>query len=233
MKLTKNIFAGSIAGTVMALSAIAPVANAEVSASVGVASTYLWRGQDLGTGTPAVSGDLTYSNSGFYTGIWVSSGDTTLGTEYDLYAGYGTAIGGLSVDLSVWTYINPNSPTFNDAGSPITIDENGDAIIDQRDTFGDATDAILGLGYGPVSFTWINTTTVSEVDYFALGYSLDAFSLTYGFFVGDNANEYSHLDLTYSYNDNLAFTFSQVVDDNDDAIDDDLKFVVSYSIPLE
>lgn len=217
MKLTKNILAGSIAGAVMALSAIAPVANAEVSASVGVASTYLWRGQDLGTGTPAVSGDLTYSRSGFYTGIWVSSGDTTLGTEYDIYAGYGAELGGLSVDLSVWTYVNPNAP----------------GEIDQTDTFGDATDAILGLGYGPVSFTWINTVTVSDVDYFALGYSLDAFSLTYGFFVGDNANEYSHLDLTYSYNDNLAFTFSQVVDDNDDAVDDDLKFVVSYSIPLD
>lgn len=224
MKLTKNILAGSIAGSVMALSAIAPVANAEVSASVGVASTYLWRGQDLGTGTPAVSGDLTYSRSGFYTGIWVSSGDTALGTEYDIYAGYGTEIGGLSVDLSVWTYVNPNIPTF---------DENGDATIDQRDTFGDATDAILGLGYGPVSFTWINNVIVSDVNYFALGYSLEAFSLNYGFFVGDNANEYSHLDLTYSYNDNLAFTFSQVVDDNDNAVDDDLKFVVSYSIPLE
>lgn len=222
MKLTKNILAGSIAGAVMALSAIAPVANAEVSASVGVASTYLWRGQDLGTGTPAVSGDLTYSRSGFYTGIWVSSGDTGLGTEYDIYAGYGTEIGGLSVDLSVWTYVNPNEP----------------GGVDHTDTFGDATDAILGLGYGPLSLTWINDVDTTDINYVALGYSFGSFSLSYGGFITgrDDVSEYSHLDLTYSYNDNLAFTFSQVVDndfDVDQEIDDDLKFVVSYSIPLE
>jgi len=221
MKLTKNILTGSIAGTVMALSAIAPVANAEVSASVAVASTYLWRGQDLGTGTPAVSGDLTYSRSGFYTGVWVSSGDTALGTEYDLYAGYGAEVGGLSVDLSVWTYVNPNEPTG----------------VDHTDTFGDATDVILGLGYGPVSFTWINDVDTTDINYFSLGYSFSSFSLTYGGFVTDrdDVSEYSHLDLTYSYNDNLAFTLSQVVDNDFDAeyeIDDDLKVVVSYSIPL-
>ena len=41
-------------------------ASAELSASATVASSYLWRGFELGTGTPAISADLVYSNSGFY-----------------------------------------------------------------------------------------------------------------------------------------------------------------------
>ena len=56
-------------------------ASAELSASATVASSYLWRGFELGSGTPAVSADLVYSNSGFYAGVWVSSGDTSVSDE--------------------------------------------------------------------------------------------------------------------------------------------------------
>ena len=57
----------------------APAAIAEVAASATVSSSYLWRGYDLGSGTPAFSADLVYSHeSGFYGGLWLSSGDRNL-----------------------------------------------------------------------------------------------------------------------------------------------------------
>ena len=48
----------------------------------------------------------------------------------------------------------------------------------------------------------------------------------------------THVDLSYAFNDNISFTASKVVDqdlDKDDAgaFDEDLKFVVAYSLPIE
>ena len=45
---------------------VAPAAVAEVAASATISSSYLWRGFDLGSGTPALSADLVYSEGGFY-----------------------------------------------------------------------------------------------------------------------------------------------------------------------
>src|SRR5690606_30558758 len=107
MKFSKKMLAGSVAVSAMALSAVAPVANAEVSASVGVANMYLWRGFNLGDdgssgslGNPAVWGDINFSASGFTAGIWTSSGDTFAGTEYDLYAGYSGEVNDFSYGVT-------------------------------------------------------------------------------------------------------------------------------------
>lgn len=218
MKFSKTLLAGSVAA-VMAVGSIAPAANAELSASAGVASTYLWRGVDLGSGTPAVSGDLTYSAGGFYTGIWGSSGDTSAGTEYDLYAGYGGEAGSFSYDISIWNYLYPNG------GS-------------QEDTVGDLTEVILTLGFAGVSFSWYENVANEGGDesyrYYTLGYGFDKYSVTLGHHdTEDTALSMTHLDVGYAYNDNLSFTFSQVIKDQDDSFDDDLKFVVSYSLPIE
>lgn len=208
-KVTK--LAAAIALTAGSI-AVAPVALAEVSASVAVASTYLWRGYDLGSGTPAVSGDITVSEGGFYAGVWGSSGDEALGTEYDLYAGWGGEFGGLSVDLSVWNYIYPT----------------GDAELD----FGDASEVILGLGFGPVSFTYYdNVAGGSGYEYYTLGAGFGSFSATLGLHDNPEGEDPMHLDISYAYNDNLSFTISQLVEDEDEG--DDLKFVVSYSLPLD
>lgn len=229
MKLTNNILTGAIASTVLALSALAPVANAEVSASVGIASTYLFRGVDLGTGTPAVSGDLFYSNSGFYTGVWASSGDTAAGTEYDLYAGYSIEAGDFSIDASVWSYNYPTGPSETD--------------------FTDVSDFILALGYGPISFSWAepigDDNSSGDYRYLTLGASVGKFSLTAGMHLDDENGSGGaapcdagdaetcdpiHINLDYAFNDNLTFTLSQFV--IDEVADDDLKVVVSYSLPL-
>ena len=165
MKFNRKTLASLIAASIMAASAVVPFAHAEVSGSVGVASTYLWRGLDLGSGTPAVSGDLKYSAAGFYTGVWGSSGDTTFGTEYDLYVGYGGSLGEFSYDLSVWNYVYPTGPAEID-------------IFDLADT-------VVSLGYGPVSFAaYIPVGDGSGGEnnymYYTLGGSIGSFSLLVG-----------------------------------------------------
>ncbi|NKI18440.1 histidine kinase [Spongiibacter sp. KMU-166] len=212
MKNVKTLLAASVAAASMAI--VAAPASAEVSASASVASMYLWRGQDLSNGSPAVSGDLVLSAGGLYGGVWGSSGDDSAGQEVDYFVGFATEIGGLSVDLSVWNYVYP-----------------GMAASDNGDTFGDLSEVILGLGAGPVSLTvYDNVAGDNGYMYYTLGYDVGAFSFTAG--GTDNKDEdgnYAHFDVSYAYNDNLSFTFSQVADED---VDDDLKFVVSYSLPI-
>ena len=227
MKFSKTLLAGSVAAA-MAVSSFAPVANAEVAASVGIASTYLWRGYDLGTGVPAVSGDLSYSAAGFYTGVWASSGDTEAGTEYDLYVGYGAEFGDFSVDASVWNYNYPTGAGYLDDEDTVGIEETD---------FGQLSDFVLGLGYGPVAVTYYdNIAGGSGSSYITLGLSVDKYSLTIGQHNSDGDDSPTHINLDYAFNDNLTFTLSQFVADediyDDGTKENDLKVVVSYSLPL-
>jgi uncharacterized protein (TIGR02001 family) len=110
MKFTKTILA-------TALLAGAGVAQAEMSANLGVASNYYFRGITQTQNGAAVSGGLDYSHdSGFYVGTWMSNIDfgssaPKANTEVDVYAGFGSDIGdtGLGYDLSAWYYYYPGS----------------------------------------------------------------------------------------------------------------------------
>ena len=216
MKFSKKLLVSSIAASAMAFSALAPVANAEVSASVGVANMYYWRGLDLGNGDPAVSGDINVSANGLYAGVWGSSGDAVLGQEYDLYLGYGGEAGGFSYDVSVWNY---NYPSATDA--------NG---LDASPDIGDLTEVVGSVGFGPVTATYYHgVQDLEDYWYATLEASFDKFSIKYGL----HEHDLAHVDLSYAYNDNLSFMLGKVVDDVDEAFDDDLKFVVSYSLPIE
>ena len=212
-------------------------AEVEVSASATVSSMYLWRGMDLGNGSPAVSGDLSVSAEGAYAGVWTSSGDSSLGNEYDLYVGYGAEIGDFSVDVSLWTYVYPSANAFPYANME---DSDVDAGVDTRGNTFDYSDAIISLGYAGASFTYympIGAESNDDYSYFTLGYGYEAFSATVGF-ADDGDENYTHLDLGYAYNDNLSFTLSKVVDQSldldkgEDGVDEDLKVVVTYSLPI-
>lgn len=237
MKFSRKLLSSAVAISVLSAAAVAPVAQAEVSGSVGIASMYLWRGSNLGAplGVPAVSGDLSYSNEGFYTGIWGSSGDAFAGTEYDLYAGYGMSFGEndmFSVDASLWNYNYPTGGGYTDG---------------ETDLF-EFSDFVLGIGVGPVALTSyipIGKASGGDYMYLTLGGSVGDFSLTLGMHsenaavdgaVGcpadttDDTCSPVHVNVDYAYNDNLTFTLSQFVADEPDG--DDLKFVVSYSLPI-
>ena len=199
-------------------------AEVEVSASAGVANMYLWRGVDLGAnggqgGVPAVSGDLSVSAAGAYGGVWTSSGDAASGQEYDIYAGYGGEAGALSYDVSIWAYVYPDGGVSDG-------------------TFGDNSEIIVSLGAAGASvgiYKQVGDAVDNDNMYYTLGYGMDAFSGTVG--ITDAAAkgaDYTHFDLSYAYNDNISFTVSKIVDqETEKALDEDTKFVVSYSLPIE
>ena len=239
MKHFVKPLSASVAALVMAAASFAPVANAEVSASAGVANMYLWRGQDLGDGSPAVFGDLKYSIGGAYVAVWGSSGDSTLGQEYDFIAGYGGSVGDFRYDINVTNY------NYSDAGLT------AGAFNTDDDTFSELTEVILTLGYGPVTFSYFNNVAGNTgYEYYTLTGVLGQFSAKLGFADQTPADsDYYHLDLTYAYNERLSFTFSKIIDDDSEGVslfddesgefigkskglDDDLQFVLTYSLPI-
>ena len=247
MKTTKKILAAAVAASTLSAVSLAPVANAEIAASVGIASSYHWRGFDLGSGTPAVSGDIVASKNGFYGGMWVSSGDTSAGTEYDLFFGYGGEVGNFSYDISYVSYIYPTGG-FEEVEGP-----------------GDFSEIIVNLGIGPVSaFVYTNVTGASEDEalagtryafiegeymYYGVAAEFGAFSALLakhdesvmgadGLESASEANpgvtgDATHFDLSYAYNDNLSFTFSTILSSELGDGEPSPKFVVSYSMPIE
>ncbi|WP_300426693.1 TorF family putative porin [uncultured Thalassolituus sp.] len=217
-------------------------AEVEVSASASVASMYLWRGMDLGNGSPAVSGDITVSTGGAYATMWTSSGDSAAGNEYDLALGYGGELEGFSYDVSIWTYVYPSAGNFA-YYDPTDEDDNDIPDILESDTSGNTfslSEMIVSLGYEGASFSYYYpvSSNPNDYSYMTLGYGAGAFSGMVGItMVEDDDGEdagYTHLDLSYAFNDSLSFTASKVVaEDEEDSYDDDLKFVVSYSLPIE
>jgi uncharacterized protein (TIGR02001 family) len=227
MKLTKNLLASAVAALASA-SFLAPVANSEVAATVGVANMYYWRGLNLGNGDAQVSGDLKFSESGFYAGIWGGSGDASGGTEYDIYAGYGGGeADGFNYDISLWTYTYP---------------QNSDAVLSDP---GKLSEAVLALGYGPVKLTYYSNladqgdTVESSYSYLTLAFTYEQFSILFGAHndlgLGDGVTYGSptHVDLSYAYSDRLKFTIGKMIDDDDVfKTANAAKFIASYSLPL-
>jgi len=220
MKNSKKLLVSSIAAAVLASTGVVSTAQAEVSASLSASNFYLWRGVDLsddgeGGSAPAIVGDINVSGNGFYAGVWTSSGDEALGQEYDLYFGWGTEVGDFSFDINYTTYIYPSAP---------------DGGIDA----GDVEDIIISLGYGPVGFTVYENIAeesgAEDTRYVSLDYTVGDFNLLIG--QHDNGDDKSeHLQVGYSYNDNLSFTVSKFLDD--DMFNDEVLFNVAYSFDIK
>ena len=199
----------------------AQVANAEVEYSAGLATTYLWRGTDLGGAAFSAAADYGHE-SGAYAGIWASSGDLALGNEYDLYVGFAKEFGDFSVDLQAATYVYS-------AGE------------DSDGTPGDASDAIISLGFMDASVTYYQSLQDEDSSYIAAGYSVAGADLTLAMQDNGAGAEYTHFDISYGLTDQLAITLSKVVDTGDDEAaladwgvdpDEDVIVVMSYSLPL-
>lgn len=243
MKKVKNLLTTSAAAAAIALTATPAMAGIEASAAVS--SKYLFRGIDQNAGDAAVSGDLVYSIGGAYIGTWVSSSAGS--EEVNVFAGWSAELGGLGIDIGALTYYYPTNTAY--------------------DTFGELSEAYLGLSFAGLElYYWDNVAGVSSAKnaasfgtygdegyvYYTLSYSVGQFSALVGVADPEEVtgqtfdDDYTHLDLTYAYNDNLSFTLSKVIDVDDErnanvtavpgpnpnTIDDDTQFVVTYSIPL-
>jgi len=229
-------------------------AGGEISGSAAVSNIYLFRGIDQSSysagsgssfGTGAISGGIDYSNSGAYVGLWATSG--MAGTnETDVYLGYGIELdSGLSVDLNVISYVYSGNDSTGLGGG--------------FDQVGDWSEVILTVGYstddisGSVQYA-DNVSGANGYTYLAFSAEFGDISATLGFQNPEEAagqtydDDVTHLDVTYSYNDNLSFTLSKVVAADDEInvnnsgeysgsgysdVDNDAIFVVSYSLPIE
>jgi uncharacterized protein (TIGR02001 family) len=97
--------------TVVAVTALPSVAQAELAFNVGAVTDYRYRGISQTRLNPAVQGGIDYSIGGFYVGAWASSikwikdagGDAP--GEYDFYGGYkGEIAKGVGFDVGVLRY---------------------------------------------------------------------------------------------------------------------------------
>jgi len=214
----KKLLAYSVAAsTLMAGNLAMASADGKLSASATVSNAYLWRGIDLGQGAAAVSGDLIYSMAGAYGGVWMSSGDSGLGQEYDLFAGYNTKMGEVTLDLSLWNY------NYSD------LDE-------RNDTTGELSEVVLSVSaYGANISILDNVAGAPGYYYYTFGYGMNDVSAKLGFHSFDNDNDnMTHFDVSYAYNDNLSFTVSKVVDEEvEGTYDNDPIFQVSYKLPIK
>ncbi|PCJ30788.1 MAG: hypothetical protein COA99_17750 [Moraxellaceae bacterium] len=247
----------AVSGTMGATQAVAEM-EMDVSASVSVSNLYLFRGVDLGNGSAMVSGDLIVSSQGFYGGVWAASGDAGLGSEYDLFVGFATEVEGVSVDISVVNYVYPSDDSSDQFGDfsdiylnvgygPFSVDYQAnvaDGSIASGDVEGAKAAGVSGFQYIALNASFKKyTATLGFADY--NDYSSDKALTTdgSGVDVSSVGTDYTHLDISYAYNDNLSFTISKIVDQDTIELtpagtkfenhDEDPLVVISYTLPIE
>lgn len=234
MKMKQKLVAGAIALSAMAGFTV-PAAHAlETAASVSASNMYYWRGFDLGGGAALVA-DVNVKQSGFYSGLWASSGDKTFGTEWDFYAGYGFSAGPLSVDLNYSTYMYPSVPDS----------DTEDDEVPENLGFDDVSDYAITVGFkatDDLSFSAMYREGAGEVladdnySYATLSATYSKFTALVGVHSDDSGafDEVTHLDLKYAYSDKLSFLVGKVIDQGRlDAANDELKFVATLSLPIQ
>ena len=118
--------------------------HAEFSATIGVVSDYVWRGNTQTDEKPALQlGAGYHHSSGFYGGLWGSNVDDGGDDSYeiDVYGGYGFSFNKWFFDLSYVSYNYPKNErrVLNSDGDVVTIDE---SVLESTD------EVILGIGRG-------------------------------------------------------------------------------------
>ena len=218
-------------GTAALLAALAPAANAELSANIGVTSNYMWRGVTQTDDGAAVQGGIDWAHeSGFYLGTWASNikwgSDMSSGVEVDFYGGYGGEFNDFGYDVGLIYYYYPDSDyddsdftelylsgswKWIEVGLAYTID--GDAPNDAPFSDGDM------YYYGSLSFDLQNDWSIGGT----IGY--------YDFDVPSSSDvDYAHyqLDIGKGAGDFGDFTFSISTADEESG-DDDTKFWVAWT----
>jgi uncharacterized protein (TIGR02001 family) len=225
LKALSPLTAAAMAATLLAT----PAVQAEVSASVGIANMYLWRGQNepnpppgAGGSRSQVSGELKWTKDNIYYGTWVSSSGIG-GSETDLFVGMTGNSGNISYDISYWNYLYPESAPV---GGPTN-----DGLMDTNNA-----EIVASANQGPFSAAFhLNVDSDTPDDnYLTLGYAWDKYTATFGMWMKEisGANEYSHITVTYAATDALSFSVSKAFDDSatgaPDAVEEDPLVQVAY-----
>lgn len=174
----KKVIGLAVAGA--AIAASTGVAHADgFSASVNLASDYVFRGLSQTDGGAAIQGSMDYSSGIFYAGAWgsnVNFGATntteTVSMELDAYAGIRPTTGPINWDIGVIGYFYPN-----------------------------ADDQVFGheLDFGEVAIQAHMKLTQSFTLGAAVNYSPD-------FFAGLGAGWYEELNGSYAFTDQFSLS---------------------------
>lgn len=210
----KNLNVLAISAAIAAGSLVSGAATAGVTANVGAASNYVWRGTSLSNEAAQVYGGVDYSHeSGLYAGVWQSSeGFVGLSNETDVYIGFSGESGKVSYDIGFVQYMYPQIATDVDFG-----------------------EVYFSVGYDFVEFFYANSGDVligagEGSDYMSLTLSYDKFSFVYGDYgFDDSTADYTHFDLGVALTDELSLTYSQ----NDITGDDDGRLVIAYTLEFD
>ncbi len=177
-------------------------ASAEVSANLGFASDYYYRG--IFQAPNSVNGGLDYEKSGFYVGTWAA--DVKDGLEIDGYFGYGGSVGdfGYSVGYTGYFYTGDFDDTYQEINLGGSYGfASVDVAVGQYDNFG-----------GPKQ----------DYTYYALTLEKGGFYGKYAGFTQDFAGEYVEIGFSTTVADafdvglQAIFSNKELVGTNDEAL---------------
>jgi uncharacterized protein (TIGR02001 family) len=162
----------------LSTAAFPAVSMADLSGNVGWVSDYIYRG--VFQEDSSAYGGLDFETGGFYAGVW--GADVGIGSEIDIYFGYGGSFGdsgGWSVGATGYFYTEDGDPSSAEPGFYDTITE-----INLGISFGMfALDHAIGEedGWGfPTDYTFTTITVSPSVGpYYALNIWGDEYSGEY------------------------------------------------------
>jgi len=186
------------------------VAQADVSANLGFASDYYYRG--IFQAPSSVNGGLDYENNGFYVGTWAA--DVKDGLEIDGYAGYGGAIGDFSYSVGYTGYFYTGD--FDDTYQEINLGGSYgilalDVAVGQYDNFGgpkqDYTYYSLTVEKNGFYGKYAGFTQDFAGEYFEAGFSTSVAEIDVGI-----AAIFANKDLVGTNDESLVLSISKSFD---------------------
>ena len=220
--LVKAIAIASLAST-------AAVAQAEVTASLGVNSSYMFRGIELADGNTAYA-TLGFDLAGLAVGVTVTDSDGSSGinanTETDIAIGYSMNVMGTDVRLSYTDY----EYNFGQAGNNFGGDDDGTG----------QTEFSVGITASGVSIDFIDgedDMSGSDVDFdvLTLGYSVGNVDITIGKVDVDGSGEYNYYEIgtgTELFGLDASVTVTNTFSEDDSTMESGATLVVGVSKSL-
>lgn len=165
---------------------------ADLTANVGWTSDYIYRG--IPQSTSSASAGIDYEASGFYAGAW--GADVSMGSEVDLYFGYGGQVGDISYGVGATGYFYTDD--FDDTYRELNLNLGYelfsiDAALGEYDNFS-----------GPTQ----------DYSFLAIGFELGPVALTFGTFGQDFDGEYAELSFGWDF-EGIDLSFGVVHSTND------------------
>lgn len=239
MKTMKSLILGAL--VMGAVTAVPAYAN-EFTANASVTNNYIWRGLTQTENNPAVQGGVDWAHdSGFYIGTWVSNVSyesvDAFNFEQDMYAGWGGGNDNFSWDVG-YLYYNYDERAKFDFSE-----------IYGSFGFGGFSVSLNVLAHAQPSEAFSEDFGFGSTWYASADYAFEVLNgLEIGFHAGyhdgDFSNSFNGVDESYyDYNAYIArngFSFMITGSDaegqfasSDRLANDQLKFVVSYSVDFD